>query len=340
MLSVGSARAGGLLAGVLLDLALRDPARGHPVAAFGRAAGALERRWWADRRSRGAAYAVTCVAAAAALGAVAERAGRRLPGGEALVTAAVAWTVLGGASLAREGERMHRLLSAGDLEGARSRLSHLCGRDPSGLDEQELARATVESLAENASDAVVAPLLWGALLGAPGLAGYRAANTLDAMVGHRTARHLRFGWASARLDDAANLLPARVTALVACLCAPLVGGSSAEAWRLLRRDGGRHPSPNAGRCEAAFAGALGVRLGGVNSYGSRTEVRGPLGDGPAPQAGDIPRAVRLLRLVSAGAALLAAVLAAARAGAGAGAGAAAGTVAGAGVRRARLGWPA
>src|SRR5581483_2550551 len=130
---------------------------------------------------------------------------------------------------------------------ARTRLPALCGRDPDGLSAAELARATVESVAENTSDAAVAPLLWGAVFGLPGLLGYRAVNTLDAMVGHKTARYARFGWAAARLDDVANLVPARATALLTAALAPAAGGSGRDALRTMSRDGGAHSSPNAGR---------------------------------------------------------------------------------------------
>ena len=172
------------------------------------------------------------------------------------------------------------------------------------------ARATVESVAENTSDAEVAPLVWGALAGLPGLVGYRAVNTLDAMVGHRDERYNRFGTASARLDDVANLVPSRVTAAVTVAAAPLVNppgrGASAAvraAWVWLRY-GHRHPSPNSGQCEAAMAGALGVSLGGRNVYGGRAEHRPVLGDGPRPSTVDIRRATRLSATV--GAAVLAA----------------------------------
>ncbi|HEY0360226.1 MAG TPA: CobD/CbiB family cobalamin biosynthesis protein, partial [Mycobacteriales bacterium] len=167
-----------------------------------------------------------------------------------------------------------------------------------------LARATVESVAENTSDAVVAPLVWGALGGVPGLLGYRAVNTLDAMVGHRSPRYRRFGWASARLDDAVNLVPARFTAALTVAAAPIVGGSRRESWRVWRRDGRAHPSPNSGHCEASAAGALGVRLGGRNVYAGRTEDRPGLGDGPTPSIVDVGRAARLSRAVAAGALVL------------------------------------
>ncbi|MFG1878135.1 cobalamin biosynthesis protein [Sphaerisporangium sp. NPDC049003] len=299
-------RAVGLLAGVALDAVLADPQnRAHPVALFGRAAGALERRLYGPARAKGAAHVALCVGSAAVLGVAAERVTRRRPSARVAVTAVATWAVLGGTTLAREGAYMARALESGDLAAARARLPHLCGRDPSGLSEAELARATVESIAENTSDAVVAPLAWGAVAGVPGLLAYRAVNTLDAMIGHRSERYERFGWAAARLDDVANYVPARVTGVLACVLAPLVGGSPRAAAAVLRRDGHRHPSPNSGRCEAAFAGALGVQLGGRNDYGGRVEHRPELGDGPRPAVGDISRSVRLARAVNLSSAVLA-----------------------------------
>jgi len=225
------------------------------------------------------------------------------------LTAVATWTVLGAAGLAAEASGISRALESGDLGAARERLPALCGRDPDQLDPPGMARATVESVAENTSDAVVAPLFWGAVGGVPGLLAYRAVNTLDAMVGHRSPRYERFGWAAARLDDAVNWVPARLTALLTVALAPAVGGSSLRTLRILRRDGAAHPSPNAGRCEAAFAGALGVRLGGTNVYRGQPEPRGLLGDGPAPTALDIGRAVTLSRLVTIAAALASAAAA-------------------------------
>lgn len=292
--------AAGLVLGFALDQAVGDPRRGHPVAAFGRAATALERVLWAPSRSRGTLHLLVCAGGAVAVGTAADRVSRGRPMLRTAATALATWAVLGGTSLRREGAGMSAALARGDLRAARARLPHLCGRDPAGLDAAGLARATVESVAENASDAVVAPLVWGALAGAPGLLGYRALNTLDAMVGHRSARYERFGWAAARLDDVANLLPSRLTGLLAAAAAGLVGGSPRQAWRALRRDGGHHPSPNAGRCESAYAGALGVRLGGTNVYGARVEHRPHLGAGPAPSGADIDRAVRLTRAVEVG----------------------------------------
>lgn len=297
----------GLALGSAADLLLADPRRGHPVAGFGTTALALERRTYRDSRTAGAAHVLLLTGATALAGTALDRATRGRPVPRTLVTAMATWAVLGGTSLGRAATTMQRALDAGDLTAARAALPALAGRDPAGLGEPELARATVESVAENTSDAAVAPLVWGAVAGVPGLLAYRAVNTLDAMIGHRSPRYERFGWAAARLDDVANWLPARLTAALTVACAPLVGGSPRGALRVWLRDGAAHPSPNSGRCEAAAAGALGLRLGGRNVYGSRTEVRPTLGDGRAPGAGDIPRAVRLSRAVWTTAAIVAAV---------------------------------
>jgi adenosylcobinamide-phosphate synthase len=303
-------RATGIALGVLADAILGDPARGHPVAVFGRWAGALERQCYAPSRARGIGYTAVAVAGPVLLGTVAERVTARGRVGRVLVTALATWVALGGTSLVREGMAMAGSLEAGDLPAARDRLTHLCARDPAELAAGDLARATVESMAENTSDAVVAPLLWAAVAGVPGVLGYRAVNTLDAMVGYRSPRYQRFGWASARLDDLVNLVPARLTGLLTVLCAPLVDGSPARAWQVLRADGARHPSPNAGRCEAAAAGALGVRLGGTNVYGGRTESRPEVGaGGRAPQTGDVRRSALLSRYVGLAGAAVAVALA-------------------------------
>ena len=265
---------------------------------------------WADSRSAGTAFTGVCAGAETVAAAGAERLARGRAVPAAVYTVAVAtatWAVLGGRGLRGEAGALHTLLDSGDLPGSRERLTHLVGRDTRRLDEAEIVRAAVESVAENTSDAVVAPLLWGAVCGLPGLLGYRAVNTLDAMAGHRSARYERFGWASARLDDAANLVPARVTALLTALSAPLVGGSTRSSLAVAFRDGGSHPSPNAGYCEAAFAGALGVRLGGINVYGTRVEHRPVLGDGRAPSHADLRRAARLSLAVSVAAAAIAVV---------------------------------
>ncbi|MGH8866414.1 MAG: cobalamin biosynthesis protein [Actinomycetes bacterium] len=293
-----------MLAGFAADLAVPDPRRAHPVALFGGFAQRLEALVYADRRRRGVLLVAVSTGTATGLAVAGTRLAGDRVGPRALLTVAATWTVLGGASLHRVAGRLARALQDDDLGTARALLPSLCGRDPDTLDAGGLARAGVESVAENTSDAVVAPLLAGAVAGVPGLVAYRAVNTLDAMVGHRSLRYARFGWAAARLDDLANLVPARVTGLLAVACAPRVGGSPAAAYAVMRRDGGAHPSPNAGRCEAAFAGALGLRLGGENAYGGRVERRGVLGDGRAPAAEDVRRAVTLARAVGMVAAVL------------------------------------
>ena len=314
--SRGSSRwplAAGLAAGVALDALLGDPRRGHPVAAFGTAAGVLESRTYADSRLRGAAHATACVLAAAAPAVLLQRRTRGRPPLELAAAALATWAVTGARSLHHEAERTLVPLTEDDLESARKLLPNLCGRDPEGLDGGEIVRAVIESVAENTSDAIVAPLLWGAVAGLPGLAAYRAVNTLDAMVGYRSPRYLRFGWASARLDDAANWIPARVTAALTIAVAPLAiprgSRSATAALRTVLRDGGRHPSPNAGRCEAAFAGALGIRLGGTNVYEGVTETRPGLGEGRAPEPHDARRAIRLSRAVTVAATALAVLIA-------------------------------
>lgn len=309
-MSRAHSRAAGLLLGYAADLTLGDPQRHHPVAGFGSVAAALERQWWRDDRRAGAAYVLVLVGGATALGVLAEHTRRAVP--HALVTALATWTVLGGTSLDREGQALERLLAEGRLDDARVRLTHLVGRETAELSESEIVRAAVESLAENTSDAVVAPLLWGATAGVPGLLAYRATNTLDAMVGHRSARYQRFGWAAARLDDALNLPGSRLTAALTVV----FGGDPGRAWRAWRRDAAGHPSPNAGPVEAAFAGALGIRLGGTNVYGDRVERRAILGAGRVPARDDLARARSLARRVGSAALIVAAVSAASRRGRG------------------------
>ena len=296
----------GLLIGTALDAVVPDPRRRHPVAAFGTAAGALERRMWADSRTRGAVFTAVCVGAVVGVGRLIER---RSGWARTAVLAACTWAVLGARSLRTEGQAVHERLVRNDLPGARDQVTHLVGRDPSRLDADGVARAALESVAENTCDAIVAPLLWGAVAGVPGLLGYRAVNTLDAMVGYRSPRYARFGWASARLDDLANLVPARVTAALVVLAAPLVGGDAGAAARVAVRDGRRHPSPNSGYSEAAFAGALGLRLGGRNVYAGRVEERPEMGQGHPPAADDLRRATRLCAVVTVAAAALAALVA-------------------------------
>ncbi len=323
---------GALLAGYVADLVAGDPRRWHPVAGFGRIAAALERTVYQPRRARGAVAAGLLVAGAAAAAELLARACTRLLArvaanapsrgptrplargpielarGREVALAALTWAALGGCSLRREALREARLIERGELDQARAGLRALCGREAAELDVEGLCRAVIESLAENTSDAVVGALLWGALGGPAGVAAYRAANTLDAMFGHRSERYEAFGWAAAKLDDALNWPAARLSAALTCLAAPLVGGSPARTLAVIRRDGAAHPSPNAGRIEAAFAGALGLQLGGALRYGARTEQRPLLGDGKRPEVADIRRAARLSLITGTAAALTCAVL--------------------------------
>lgn len=180
----------------------------------------------------------------------------------------LAWPLVALRSLHDHVAAVANPLQGGDIASAREAVSHIVGRDPAALDEAGIARAAIESLAENASDGIVAPVLWGALFGLPGILGYKAINTLDSMIGHRSERHEAFGWAAARIDDVANFIPARLTGFLFVLLAP----KRSEALSCMTRDARRHRSPNAGWPEAAMAGALGVRLSGPRIYhGSATD---------------------------------------------------------------------
>ncbi len=283
-------RAAGLSAGYLLDRVFGDPVRLHPVAGMGNVADSLERLLYRDSRWAGAAFTTICVGGAIGTGYLCRRGG-------AVSVAVATWIALGGTSLAAVGERLGEALAADDVESARALIPSLCGRDPASLDSAGMARATIESVAENTSDAAVAPLFWGAVAGVPGLLGYRMANTLDAMVGYRSDRYLRFGWASARLDDVANYLPARLTAVLVLA----IGPDRRSGTTAVRRDAAAHPSPNAGVVEASFAGVLGVSLGGITVYRHGTDSRPVLGRGAAPTVRDVQRATTLSRQVQLGA---------------------------------------
>jgi len=270
--------------GVLLDRAIGEPpAPLHPVGWFGRAMALAERADYRDSRAAGARHAVLGVLAGAGAGA--------------LLRSAVlsTWLAVAGRCLGESALVVASALDRGDLGTARAALPALVGRDPAGLDEGEIARAVVESVAENTVDALVAPAFWAATCGGPGVLGYRAVNTLDAMVGHRSARYRAYGWASARLDDAAGYLPARLTAALVAGVRPARAG---DIWRAVLGQAPAHPSPNAGVAEAAFAAALGLRLGGCNRYGDRIEHRPWLGNGRPAARSDIQRVVRLSSDVS------------------------------------------
>lgn len=273
-----------------LDRALGDPGgTWHPVALFGRYASYLERKMYCPTRGASVAYVFVCIAPPVLMSACAAR---RFPQGS--LAAALAFA-LGGTTLEKTGRRMQARLEDDDLIGARELVPWLCSRDPTLLDEAGIARATVESLAENTSDAASAPLLFAAI-GAPWVVLHRAANTLDAMVGYKSEKYREFGWAAAKLDDVLAWAPARLTALIHVAAA---GTRWREAVRAWHKDAPGHPSPNAGPVEATAAAALGVQLGGATQYSYGIEMRPILGTGPAPSASTISQAVRLSRLTQA-----------------------------------------
>lgn len=277
--------------GVALDAVLGEPpARWHPVARFGALMMRVERATYAPTRARGVTHLAVGVAVAAGTGAALRRIIGRGPAAAVAVALCSA-----GRMLDREALAVVGLIPDGggvELGPARQRLRGLVGRDTSTLDAAGISRAVIESVAENGVDAVTATVWWAAVGGAPAALTHRAINTLDAMVGHREPRYAQFGWASARLDDAVNYVPARLTALAIAAARPRRAGA---IWRTVRRDAGRHPSPNGGVVEAAFAAALGVQLGGTNRYGDHVEDRGTLGDGRPPVLADVAAAVRLRR---------------------------------------------
>jgi adenosylcobinamide-phosphate synthase len=280
---VVSRRLLGTAVGLLADRVLGEPpAVVHPVAAFGRLMTRAEELFYADDRLVGTAYAMAGVATGFVAGVAA--------GSTALGVGLSA----SGQMLRTTAHDVAAALERGDLDAAREALPALVGRDPAALDAAGITAAVVESLAENTVDAVVAPALFGATLGAPGVAAHRAVNTLDAMVGHRSPRYRRFGWAAARLDDTAAYVPARVTAALVCLSRPARARVIVDA---IRRDAPAHPSPNAGVVEAAFAGALGLELGGPTLYPDHVEARPRLGRGPRPVIADIARAISLVSQV-------------------------------------------
>lgn len=302
----------GLACGWVADMLLGDPATRHPVAAFGRTAERLEGALWRPSRAAGVVYVLVLVAPLGVAAGVADVALRRRRMARYVLMAIITWTTLGGRSLARHAQLLAGAVEQGDLAAARRYAPALVGRDPTELDKSELCRAAVESVAENTADAVVGPLLWGALVGPGGAVAYRASNTLDAMVGHRNERYAHFGWAAARLDDLLTWPVARISSVLSFVLAPLVGGDARGALKTLVRDGGNHPSPNAGRLEAVFAGAFGVRLGGRNRYGDSFEDRPTIGDGAQPTPEKVRRAAALSLLVGGAAALLCSLLAARR----------------------------
>ena len=290
---------------VLLDACLGEPAWlyrriDHPVVLIGRLAGLLERRLLdpsaSARRQRlaGLLLLVLTVGVSLSVGLLITAACARLSGGwvleGVLLSSVIAWR-----SLRDHVGDVAAGLRSGLAEGRRQ-IAKIVGRDPDTLDEPAVTRAAIESLAENLSDGVVAPLLFAAIGGLPAALAYKAVNTLDSMVGHKSERYRHFGWASARADDLLNLVPARVTGLALVAGAGLAGADWRGAWRALRRDARHHRSPNAGWPEAATAGALGLRLAGPRIYGGLRVEDAWMGDGRTEaDPADIDRALDLAR---------------------------------------------
>jgi adenosylcobinamide-phosphate synthase len=270
----------------------------HPVVIIGRTIGWLDHTLnrGAGRRWKGAAAVFAVTAAAIAIGFVAHRALDLLsPPVRIIVEGAVASVFLAQRGLYDHVRAVAAGLERDGLAGGRAAVAHLVGRDPGSLDEAGVCRAATESLAENFGDGVIAPVFWYVLFGLPGIIAYKAINTADSMIGHRTERHRDFGWAAAWIDDGANWLPARLTGLLLALAAlPMPGASIGRAWAAMMRDAGKHTSPNAGWPEAAMAGALDLALAGPRRYGDRTIDGAWMGDGRADlSAGDIRRALVL-----------------------------------------------
>jgi len=276
-----------MLAAFGLDLLLGDPRRlPHPVKLIGRFALALEaplRRRISNARMAGVAAAVLVVACAGLITWAAIHCAALLhPAAGDAVSVLLLYTTFAARDLLRHSRNVYRALKAGDMQGAREAVSMLVGRDTKDLDERGVSRAAVESVAENLIDGVTAPIFFAALGGPVAAMMYKAASTLDSTFGYKTERYLFFGWASARLDDAANYLPARLTVPFIAIAAAVSGFRPVGALRVCLRDGGKHPSPNAGLGESAVAGALGVQLGGLNYYGGEPEEGALMGDPVRP----------------------------------------------------------
>ncbi len=290
----------------LLDLLAGDPRWiPHPVRAMGRAAAWYE--GWArlvvhgpaGERAAGVLVALGLPGLAYAAGwAALGLAGRAHEVAGSVTAVLLAWTTLAARDLADHARAVRRALEAGSLAEARRAVGLIVGRDTADLPEPEVVRAAVETVAESVSDGVIAPLFYLTVGGPPLALAYKAVSTLDSMVGHREPRYRHFGWASARLDDLANWIPARLTAGLLVLAAGLVSGSVQplrRAWLVLQRDGHKHSSPNSGRPEAAMAGALGVQLGGINTYEGLAVERPRLGEPLEPlRPRHIEQALRLM----------------------------------------------
>jgi adenosylcobinamide-phosphate synthase len=290
-----------MVVAMVMDALLGWPDRlfariGHPVTWLGAFIAALDGRLNRSsdtpiqRRIAGSASALIVIIVAAGLGCLVQRV---VPSGliGTLLLGILAWPLVAFRSLYDHVAAVRDPLRVGNIEAGRKAVSMIVGRDSQMLDEAGIARAAIESLAENASDGIVAPVFWGALFGLPGILAYKAINTLDSMIGHRTERHEAFGWAAARIDDVANFIPARLTGLLFVLFA---GHKRAQAMSCMRNDAHHHRSINAGWPEAAMAGALGVRLCGPRFYQGKPANEPWLnGEARDPAAIDITRGLEL-----------------------------------------------
>jgi adenosylcobinamide-phosphate synthase len=296
---------GDLLLAATLDAAVGDPRWfPHPVRGMGRLISWCDERVRPICRSTGSLrVAGVCLATglpvlAYALGAfVIDLAGTVSVLLGNVVSVGLAYTTLAGRDLFDHVRAVSRNLTDGNLVGARHAVSLIVGRDTETLSEAEVVRATVESLAESTADGVIAPLVYLTIGGAPLALAYKGINTLDSMIGHRDSRYIDFGWASARLDDLANWIPARLSAGLIVVAAGLATGQwsrTTMSWQILCRDGHKHSSPNSGRPEAAMAGALGIQLGGINFYDGLPHEHARMGDGTKSLIpDDIGRAIRI-----------------------------------------------
>jgi adenosylcobinamide-phosphate synthase len=308
---MGHGAPGVLLAALAIDAVVGDPRwlwrrLPHPVVIMGKVIAVLDQTFNRDhhsgamRRFAGVAAIVAIVVALAAAGHLLGRLFDRFEGGW-IVSALMASVLIAQRSLYEHVADVRTALNGGGLEAGRKAVSMIVGRDPAALDVGGVSRAAIESCAENFSDGVVAPAFWFALFGWPGLLVYKAVNTADSMVGHRSTRYEHFGWAAARLDDVLNLVPARLSAVLISLAAPAASGSIARSAAVAWRDAGRHRSPNAGWPESAMAGALDVALAGPRRYAERI-VDDPFlnaGGRQSANANDIGRALRVYVLACA-----------------------------------------
>lgn len=296
------ARATGLALGIAADRLFADPDTYHPVAGFGRLARALKKWLYRDDRAAGVCFLLAATVPLGVAGYLAEKGARKHPLAEVIVTAAATWVALCGTTVRRAATDIAAPLAAGDVAGARKAYPRLFFTTGEMISDDEIPAVTIFAVSECSCDAEFAPLMWAAVGGVPGVLVYRAINTLDNMVGYRSEQYRNFGWASARVDDLANYLPARIAAAVTAACAPMVGASPGSALRVWREDAGLDSSPNSGQLFATYAGALGVRLVKPARGNKPGTARVGFGIGPPPVGQDALTAVRL----SAAAALVAA----------------------------------